>query len=480
MDIVSMTCGRCGKEMVLQTVYNFGDPERGIRAKFWECQPCGAKIQFEVSRSCKVGIEILKGEDILARGHGVARQLWNFVRHCVKLYSVQHYPRPRKLGKRKNKKGKLVDNWQRPVRKNLCQDYLPWVKKFGAEGLDTIFRDAWQAKELHDRCYSAVIREYFAGYKAFKTKVIEGERARPPGYCENPRALYFDSRNMKSLGDWKFQLTVLGGRRPHRHAIVKVHARPGLKIRDIRTLTIHADGMGVVTYSVTPKAILGDNVVAVDLGEVNLLTMVELFGGESVVIRGRKLIESNQKFDDLMDKCKPSGYMGEGHKIRWPKHSPRKKSYNDKQKNARALAIHNVTAFLREFTIKHKAGTVVFGAGLGNIPKDKSKDMNRRLSLWPVGRVGKQAEYKLEEVGGHVVYDDEAYTSQDCYVCGRRRKANRKGDVYTCDQCGDVSHADVNGAINQLANYTGKDCSWISGQPSQVLEFAGNWSLHPV
>jgi len=47
---------------------------------------------------------------------------------------------------------------------------------------------------------------------------------------------------------------------------------------------------------------------------------------------------------------------------------------------------------------------------------------------------------------------NEAYTSQTCCVCGRKRKANRiKRGLYRCGMCKKVYNADSNGAIN-IAN----------------------------
>lgn len=427
-----------------------------------------------VTRSYKVTVEILRGGDILVRGHEVTRRLWNHIRYCVKLHAAQHYPRPRKLGKRRNKRGEWVDNWQRPVRKNLCQDKLSWPGKYG---LDKAFREGWQSRALNDRSYQAVIKGYATAYEAFMNKVSRGYKAYPPRYCENPRSLFFDNRNMKHLGDWKFRLTVLGGRGPHRHVIVRLHVRPGVKVQDIRTLTVHPNGIGVVTYQVEVKESAGSHAGALDLGIVNLAGLV-FDNGESVLYSGKALRASNRWGHKQVAKCKPSNWAGKGDQK--SKGSPRKRGYLQKAANSQALALHNFTTNVIRECVKRGVGHLFVGQGLGYMAAraDGGKAFNQEMHGWPVGRVVEQLKYKGEEAGIEIIKISEAYTSQTCHTCGSINKASRvERGLYVCKDCGTVSNADVNGAINILARGTGNDCSWMNGQPSQAGKFVGNWSI---
>lgn len=426
------------------------------------------------TRSCKVTVEILRGKDVLVRGHEVARHLWNYIRYCVKLHGAQHYPRSRKLGKRKNKKGEWVDNWQRPVRKNLCQGRLPWPGKYG---LDKAFRGIWPGNALNDRCYSGVIRGYAGAYEAFMSKVSGGRKARPPHYCENPRPLFFDSRNTKHLGSWQFRLTVLGGRGPHRHAVVKLHVRPGLKVRDIRTLTVHPDGVGVVTYQVALAKSAGDHAGALDLGIVNLGGLV-FDNGVSVLYSGKALRASNRWGHKQAAKCKPSNWIGRGDQK--SKGSPRKRGYLVKAANSQMLALHNFTAHVIWECAKRDIGRLFVGQGLGHmaVRADRGKAFNQEIHGWPIGHIIEQLKYKGEEVGVEIIKISEAYTSQTCHACGSIAKSSRvHRGLYVCKDCGTISNADINGAINMLARGAGIDCSAFPGQPSYVGKFGGNWSI---
>jgi putative transposase len=56
--------------------------------------------------------------------------------------------------------------------------------------------------------------------------------------------------------------------------------------------------------------------------------------------------------------------------------------------------------------------------------------------------------------------ENEAYTSQTCPGCGKRKKP--KGRVYKCSRCGFVGHRDAVGAMNILSRR-------LFGEPGRVL-----------
>jgi putative transposase len=73
-------------------------------------------------------------------------------------------------------------------------------------------------------------------------------------------------------------------------------------------------------------------------------------------------------------------------------------------------------------------------------------------------------EYKAKHVGIQVISVFEAYTSQQCSMCGFRKKSNRKSrGLYICAQCGTRFNADLNAARNILQNYI------FSNSSSQVV-----------
>ena len=47
---------------------------------------------------------------------------------------------------------------------------------------------------------------------------------------------------------------------------------------------------------------------------------------------------------------------------------------------------------------------------------------------------------------------DSTYKSQRCSKCGNVRKSNRKGEIYSCKNCGNTMNADLNVAKNNAVS----------------------------
>ena len=61
-------------------------------------------------------------------------------------------------------------------------------------------------------------------------------------------------------------------------------------------------------------------------------------------------------------------------------------------------------------------------------------------------------DYKLEELGGHLVKVSPHHTSQICPCCEHQAKENRKSQSrFVCENCGHTANADDVGALNILA-----------------------------
>jgi len=72
-----------------------------------------------------------------------------------------------------------------------------------------------------------------------------------------------------------------------------------------------------------------------------------------------------------------------------------------------------------------------------------------QLHSWSFHQLQSFLGYKAQRVGVPIVKVDPRNTSRECSVCGCVDKRNRSSQsVFSCTQCGYVSHADVNAAIN--------------------------------
>ena len=247
----------------------------------------------KLTRAARITVEVLSGGDVLAEGHETARRLWNFIRYCIRLYSGQY---------------RQKFTW-------LALGKLPWPGKYG---LDKAFREHHLGKQLADRCYSTTIREFDTAYRSFMTKRFRGDKqARRPRYCEKGRPLFFEiGRNAKSLGNWTYRLTVLGGHIPNRHAIVKVRIGPGIKMKRVKAIRLQPDGSGTVIHYKIAFPSPGDSFAAVDLG-INNLAVIAFDNGESILYSGRGLLARDQWYQKKAAKCKPSGWK-KGRKLSRP------------------------------------------------------------------------------------------------------------------------------------------------------------------
>ena len=80
-----------------------------------------------------------------------------------------------------------------------------------------------------------------------------------------------------------------------------------------------------------------------------------------------------------------------------------------------------------------------------------SKRMNRLLSCFGKACIVAKLKSMEEEFGIVTMYENPAYTSQQCSVCGYVDKRNRKSQsVFECKFCLSIMHADVNAPRNLM------------------------------
>ncbi|NJO59150.1 MAG: transposase [Richelia sp. RM2_1_2] len=72
----------------------------------------------------------------------------------------------------------------------------------------------------------------------------------------------------------------------------------------------------------------------------------------------------------------------------------------------------------------------------------------KKLSHWQNTVIRNKIESKCRDEGVRFTLSSSTYRSQRCSVCGNVRKANRKGKIYECKNCGQKIDSDLNAAIN--------------------------------
>jgi len=109
---------------------------------------------------------------------------------------------------------------------------------------------------------------------------------------------------------------------------------------------------------------------------------------------------------------------------------------------------HQVHAITRQIVEKAKATNAIIAVGDSqDIRRNrKGRSFNRRLSSQPFYLFKRLLTYKAAWAGIRVLTVPEAYTSQTCHRCGMR--GHRVSGRFSCQNCGLIIDADVNGAWN--------------------------------
>jgi IS605 OrfB family transposase len=382
-----------------------------------------------ITRSAKITYTVLEGADILAHGHETARKLWNYTRWCL-------------IGYNEKLRIERGDSWE-VYRRNL--PHARGEKYPGGFGLQKELKDYWAAKELSDRCFSYTIKDFDIAMKSWFSNIKTNPQARPPKYSKGPRILNFEvGRNAKNIGEWTYKLTVLGGHIEKRHAVIKLHIQPGIKMRDIGLLRLQPDGTGVITFGKPTQDSPGDNIAGVDLGIINIAA-IAFSNGDSILFTGKGILARNQWYQKRASQCKPKEWSKGKAESR---QSERHKSYRRKAGNVQKLAVHNLTRHIINECILRSVGTIVMGDLTGiREDKDFGKRQNQQLHNWPFAEILRQIQYKAQEAGIEVITVSERNTSKCCHVCGQVGRRDPRG-ILTCQDCGFAINSDVNGAFN--------------------------------
>jgi IS605 OrfB family transposase len=89
---------------------------------------------------------------------------------------------------------------------------------------------------------------------------------------------------------------------------------------------------------------------------------------------------------------------------------------------------------------------IVLGDLTGIRNQRRGKLLNRIVSNMTYYKLTKMIEYKAQLLGIPVIQVSEAYTSQECHICGEIGKRKSQG-LFVCKKCGEWN-ADYNGARN--------------------------------
>ncbi|HLD16027.1 MAG TPA: transposase [Candidatus Nanoarchaeia archaeon] len=167
-----------------------------------------------------------------------------------------------------------------------------------------------------------------------------------------------------------------------------------------------------------PKTYVPENILGLDLGIRNPVTMVDLKTRKTFFL-GSELKQIRGKYYYLRKK------LGKG------------KNFNqigkiiNREKNKSNFYLHKLSKKIVEMAYKLKSAIVL--GELKYLHKNKGRKINRKISNLSNYKLCNYITYKAKEKGVPVIFVNEAYTSRTCTVCGGM--GNRKGNWFECKNC---------------------------------------------
>lgn len=192
-----------------------------------------------------------------------------------------------------------------------------------------------------------------------------------------------------------------------------------------------------------PKQEFNDNIVAIDLGVNNFVTMSNNIGLQPVIIKGGIIKSINQYYNK--SRAKYQSELPKG--VHWSKRLDRltnKRFWRIKN------YIHHTSKYIVEYCIANRIDNVVVGNNdFWKQEVNIGKQNNQNFVCIPYEMLIKQLQYKCEDAGLNLVLTEEDYTSTTSFLDGELpveenvNKRRRKRGIFKSND-GVLINADIN------------------------------------
>ena len=303
----------------------------------------------------------------------------------------------------------------------------------------------WQkSKEIHSQSAQAVTESFFASLKSWRKRRKQDPRARPPRRKKKFYKVQWKTAAIKLEGN---KLRLSNGKANPPLYIPWKWDKP--KLVELGWTGEQYQIRAIYVLEDTQVKPLGNKVVGIDLGEIHLAVSHD--GEQCHILNGRKF-RSVRRYQNKL-KAELSHMIdtkkrGSNHRKRLVRSKRRQlKKIEDQMTDI----LHKQTTRLISTLYSEGVQILVIG-DLRDIRKDLDygRKANQKIHQMVSGKVRWMLSYKAERLGMKVVLQNEAYTTQTCPACGKRKKP--AGRMYRCP-CGFSYHRDGVGALNIRAKY---------------------------
>ena len=361
----------------------------------------------------------------------------------------------------------LVTHWR------VLRHSNHWMSRFGAEKLNDYYVP--ETDILHSHSIDAAQQGFYKACKTAKACQQQGLDTKYPYHVKTFRTTIWKSSAIRIKND------VLLLSRKRGIDPIKINLPSHLQAVDIIEVRLVFDKVKryynwhfVVEDHIQTSKPSGKQIAAIDLGEIHPVAITD--GNEVCIFSCRELrsiAQYSAKRQEAIAKVQAKRIKGS---IRWKRLQARKVKFLSKQKLKRRDLEHKISHATVKWCKDHNVSTLVIGdirdiADKTKVDRKLKKPVRQKMSIWPHGKIRNYINYKSEAEGIKVKdKQDEAYTSQTCLRCGKRKKP--KGRIYSCSGCGFVFPRDGVGCSNILSKYLFDECGKIC--PSKV-EYRHPW-----
>lgn len=206
----------------------------------------------------------------------------------------------------------------------------------------------------------------------------------------------------------------------------------------------------VYTIEIQDEKMKTKNVVGIDLGLDNFVTLVDNIGNKPIIINGKGLKSANQYYNKYLSK------MSSELKLNKNKHYYSHKMYSlaNKRNNKINHFMHIASKYVVNYCISHNISTIVIGKNDNWKQKvNLGKQNNQNFVQISYNIFIQKLAYKCEEIGITLIVVEESYTSGTSFLDNEEpisKNYNKKRRItrglFRTDT-GKLINADVNAAF---------------------------------